>query len=65
MARLAKFPLQIEIRTLFKDIQVFKGNNEHHVVYELLVTNASIYAVRIVGIRITGKNLTLLLLVKT
>lgn len=55
MARLAKFPLQIEIRTLFKDIQVFKGNNEQHVVYELLVTNASIYPVRIVGIRITGK----------
>lgn len=47
-------PLPVAIKLIFKDIQVFTGNDQQHVAYELLVTNAAKVPVRILAIVISG-----------
>ena len=47
-------PLSISINPIFNNIQVFTGNNEQHILYELLVTNGTKDPVRFLAIKISG-----------
>jgi hypothetical protein len=47
-------PLPVAISLIFKDVQVFTGDNEKHVTYTLLITNATKLPVRIFAVKING-----------